>query len=284
MTSRVVVAIVLLAACACNQIYGLDGTRVRDAPPALDAPPDAIGCSGIPFMAPMPVADVVAGKVETDPTLADEGRELYFTIPVGVDMQFRIHVATRASTAEPFANVTELPLLPNTPTTDPSLTRDSLTMLFVSRDVTKRVLETSRPSIDLPFAEPTLVDGLGAVDVFHVDVSYDGLRLYYSDLDGALWTASRAARGTPFAEPRMLATGINAPSISPDELELFSFDFDDAPGARVYRRVRATTDAPFSDPPTVILEDALHADLAQDGETLVLSSFGQLVTLSRQCP
>lgn len=268
---------ILLLATACNQIYGIEPTRLPDALP------DAVGCSERGFMVPMPLDDPDS-RLEISPTLSADGLELYFSADVG--STFRLHRATRATTDEPFANVVELPLLAGRPTLDASLTRDDLTMVFVSRAADNLVLESRRAAVGEPFSEPIIVTGLEDIGggAQSLDLSYDGLTIYYANIAGELWVASRREIGRPFEGARPLATGVVHPSISPDHRELF-YNSPDYPTGNtdLYRRVRASVADDFSAEMS-LFPGAQGADLAQDASTLILSSLGRLQIYRRQCP
>lgn len=276
-SSAILRGAVLVLATACNQFYDIEPTRLPDALP------DAVGCSERGFMVPMPLDDPDP-RLEIAPTLSANSLELFFGASVG--STFRLHRASRATTGEPFSNIVELPLLSGRPTADAALTRDDLTMLFVSRANDNLVLESRRAVVGEPFEEPIIVTGLDDIGggTQSLDITFDGLTIYYANIAGDLWVASRREIGRPFENARLLLAGVVNPSISPDGRELF-YNSPDYPNGNtdLYRRVRAAVTDELSAEMTLFPE-AIGADLAQDGSTLILSSFGRLTIYQRQCP
>jgi hypothetical protein len=124
-------------------------------------------------------------------------------------------------------------------------------------------------------------------DIDSIDLSADGLRLYYANRSGDLWVAHRDDRSaTAFRDAARVVLDSRAfyVSLSPDELEIFYNNPDDPMSAmKLRRQTRGAADLPF-DPGTEILhDDGADPDVSHDGTTLFLSIDNGLTMFTRTC-
>ncbi len=269
---------VLLATAGCNPVFGLKET----VPP--DGPPPPIGCSGQLFGSPVSLPPLVENQAEFDGQLSADGRELWMVAhDPSVQDEFRAYRSVRATRDADFPLATKVDLAPGRAVTDPALTADGRRIMFVSREPTELVLEAVRETPDGVFGSPALISGLGSISVAGLDLSVDGLTVYYTNFAGDLWTASRATVDDPFVDARMLMTNIGYPSVSPDQLELFYTKVTPT-GGPIYRRLRPAVSEPFGPDETIVADRGADPDVSPDGRTLVISDLGGLTLLTRECP
>ena len=254
---------VLTLLVGCNQVYGLEPTK-------LDGPTE---CATVRFGAPQPLTEFDDGREEHDPQLSADRRELWL---VYLDTEFAIYRSERGSVDEPFGTPV-LVDLGMSPTRDPSLTADGRRLLFFSRgSVYEGVRMGDAFEVRSVVGLPSFVESL--------DISWNGLRIYFADNDGILYTADRPSLDEPFTGVTMLFEDADFPSVSPDELEIFYEPYIDVDPDVVYRRVREDIASPFG-PPEIVLQSADDADVNPDGETLIVSDESSgLAILERACP
>ncbi len=274
----VVIVIGLVTLAGCNELWGLDRTRVP-------VPVDAVGCAGRPFGAPVSLPPLLPDKAQFAPQLSSDGRELWFVAhdPSAGD-QFWAYRSTRSSTTAEFPTAVKVDLAQGREVTDPALTADGLRIAFVSRAPTELVLEATRERVDAPFSDPVVIANLGDVPgaVSSLDLSVDGLTLYYGNYEGTLWSASRSSLTAPFGDRRWLFDDARYPSVSPDQREIF-YNTVTTPDGPVLRRVRADAAQPFDPAAVVVLDRGGDADVSPDGGTLVVSVNGGVTLLQREC-
>jgi len=267
---------VALALVGCNQVYGLDGTTLDD--PSDFEPKD---CSAVRFNAPMPIAEFAGGDTEFDPQLSPDGNELwYVTNPNG---PYEMFLATRPAAGMPFVTMKANLTVEAGVNKDPSMTADGRRLMFVHIASDSFVMEVLRDDVASPFGLPRIVAGLGNRPIGAIDVSWDGLRIYYHEENGTihtLWFASRPTRDAPFEGNRMLFEDVMFPTVSADELEIY---YNRYGSARLYRRVRANKDDPFG-PEEFILDEGTDPDIAPSSNQLVVGRAQGLAILERVCP
>jgi hypothetical protein len=266
----------------CNQIYGLSPTTLADARP------DAIGCSGQPFVGVQPLLQ--RQNADIDPTLSEDGLEIWFATEVSGPSQHIRH-ATRRTVNDPFVeDATVPPFSDETARLErsPSITIDRLRMLFVSNrpmgNFTFHVFEATRTGVGQPFGPATQVASLGS-GMETIDISPDGLTVYLGR-NGNLEAASRPRVEDPFGAPITLAEAVAAanagtfPSISPDGKEIFF-----AVEGDLVSRVRGSVDEVFA-PSTqkLVLASAHDGDVTFDNRGLVYASVYDVYMATRDCP
>ncbi|HEY5920835.1 MAG TPA: hypothetical protein VIV11_04155 [Kofleriaceae bacterium] len=253
-----------LFAGGCDVVFRLD--NLRDA-----APDSSEGC-----FQPRKLVQSVGGS--HDPTLSEDGLELFF-VRGGVGT-YDIWRAERATTADEFPMGTPVAeLLTTSEETDPALTADGKTLVFKSNRNSQpnRAWTATRSGRGLPFGAATPVAGLTSMDVVGLDISLDGLTIYFDDF-AKLNVATRPALTAAFETPRMVAIDrTQYPSVSPDGLELIYS------AGGVLRRTRASTDEPFENP-MVIDSGGSDADIAPDNTRFVMAGGGGEIYERERCP
>ena len=270
---------------ACNQIYGLDSTRVRD----LEPPP----CATVQFSAPIELEqfdDEHNNETEFDPQLSATGLELWYAAQPeassGPSLLFR---GERASTDEPFTvAIVDLVGMNARSHADPALTADGRRMIFRVDTTPPSLFEAVRQDGEqFPFDEILPVNGFaqfGSLGVESFDLTWDGLRMYIAVKQGQLWLAQRDDRNKPFTKFIDLGMrNVHFPTISGDELELFYTLYDmGSSGHSLYRRERADVDSPFG-AEALVLDDGADPDIAPTSSQMIVGRDKSLALLQRRC-
>jgi hypothetical protein len=218
-----------------------------------------------------------------DPSIS--GLELWLDRAVTPANNMTIYRATRASLDVPFdpgslAPVTELDSSSNQK--DPSLTADGLDIIFMSdRAGAYRLWEATRNDLGQPFGNLHEINELSSTDVGDgLDVSIDGLTVFYADGAKNLRSVHRTIRTGSFGPPSaVLASGVAWPSVSPDLLELF---YEGPTGSTIFRLVRTDTGGPFGGTPTPITSGG-DPDISPDSTVLVVDVAPGLAVMTRTC-
>ena len=274
---------VLALAAGCNQLLGLDRTKHYVA----DAPTDAVGCTGVEFGNVTMLSGAAFAGLVTDPSLTDDPLALWFATSPNTGKKQDLMMATRATSDGPFDTVVPLTTV-NSPADDfdPQLTADGLDLVFVSnRGGPNQVYEATRASTAESFSSPRLIAELAATQVDRgIDLRYDGLVLYYVDGNYDLHAVPRPRRTAAFGIPsQTLASNLNYPAVSPDELELFATP--DTTSIGTVRLTRSDPTQPFSTQ-TQIDSTYTDPDLSPDSTRMMLDSAdGTAVEMrTRTCP
>lgn len=236
------------------------------------------GCAGAPFGAAQPL-DGIVGNAD-DPSATSDSLELWFARS-GIVPTYDIEGARRASTSSAFDTPVDFTQNATASDRDPQLTADGLAIAFLSeRDGGWQVYEARRSSSAAAFEAPTRIDlPTGSADG-GIELSGDGLTLYITDATGDLRATTRTARGAAFGAPSgVLASGVQFPTLSADQLELY-YGRTDMVG--VFRRTRASTTIAFDKNETLVVADASEPDLAPDSERLYVK-LGSFAVLTRSC-
>ncbi len=266
------VAGIALLACGCNQIFGLQQTRLPDAAP------DAVGCSASAFMGPYPVA--ISGNGD-DPVGTLDGLELWFDRVTTHSQVFVAHRSTPdgafdAGTTTAFDDPAYLAF-------DPTLTGDGLRLLFISNrgNGGTTAWEVTRASTSDPFPSQAAERASLGSALDSISISIDGTTAYFSS-KMKLYAATRPRLDDSFGPPVDLGLVGENPAISPDQLELF---YDTGVLGNVVRSLRASTDAAFG-PPEPVLTGGFEAGLTPDSRTLyvVETSSSIIMQMTRTCP
>jgi hypothetical protein len=257
-------------------------------PAVSDAsPPDAVPtCVGQYFgnVAPLHGA-AIDGHTVSDPALDRGGLDLWFTNQAGAK---DVEMATRETSDSRFDTLVDVSVIASpADTVDPSLTADGLDLFFISTrsaDGNAHAWESQRSSRDTPWSPPTLVSLPGApLAAYGLDVSVDGLTLYYVTGVYELYSATRPARDQAFETTSpLLASDVCWISVSPDQLELYAMRMT---GAGTYHRGRTDTSMAFD--VTDMLVDPFddHPDISADGTQLVMADQSNaLQVATRACP
>jgi len=241
-------------------------------------------CSAVPFVGDAATFSEFSATSVADPSLSSDGLEMYFTTdPDPGAMTYLNDIArwSRSSTTQLFTpDLTALPFNSPFADADPSLTADGSMIFFTSRrDGSERGFFATR--VNEQWSQAQAIPGLETIDMHSLDISPDGLTLYFTDTSSTprLLMATRSATDVPFApDATIVAMNVRFPTVSADHRELF---FN---GAGTQHAVRASKDVPFQDPmpaPSIL---GVGPDLSADGQTLVLAVAGTLGVMRRNCP
>lgn len=268
--------VVLVLATGCNRIFSLEETY------PIDARPDAVGCSGAVFAGPDPLTEFDDSATEFDPQVRVDGLEMWFAkLTNGLN---ETYVTTRVSSVARFSAPVKAPFDGPVSDYDPALSGDGLRLVFISdRTGDKELFEVTRESLGEAFGPPGAVSvPPTSTELDSVDLTDDGLRVYYANREGDLWTATRRSFGEPFVDAVQIATArATFPSASPDQRELF---FSPPGEAQIWRVVRADASEPFDFNSAVRLRDTGgDADMAADGTTLTISLDNGIAVMTRPC-
>ena len=257
-------------------------------------PPDAaplVNCSGVPFPDNPSTFGEFLGTNPADPSLTADGLEMYFTIdpdPTADPRTYRYDIVrwTRTDPMGVFMRDTT-PLdfnAADTPDADPSLTADGSMIFFISqRSGGERGYFATRSSGTWGAGQS--IPGLETMDMHSIDISFDGLALYFFDTSSParLMRATRPSRLDAFESPTIvggdLGTNLGFHTVSADQLEMFYLNTTGTNHA-----ARATVDALFEPAPPTFASIAIDPDLSADGETLVVAIANTLGMLHRDCP
>ena len=281
----------LAVLAACDGVLGLHSAKLADA----SLPPDAPGCSSSEFRSgmavPFPDATTLGLHIEVYPSLLRGGLELWF---VAVDKAspngFVISVAERSAPTAAFGAASAASL--NNATlrnSDPCFTADELDVIFFSTGGT--AWEATRASTADSFGAPFQIGELSNImlDAGHA-LSHDGLTFYYvAQIPTAnLYAVTRPMRASPFdvAHAQLLASNVQDPAVSPDQLELFYTPFSD-PTYSIHRMVRTSTTLAFDASSDLLVEgDGRTPHVSADARVLVYADAAgaMLETATRTCP
>jgi hypothetical protein len=205
----------------------------------------------------------------------DNGRTIYLASDAGLgggNQNLDLYVATRESVSQVFAEPEKIEELSRPGVEDCCgyVTSNGLTMYFTSsrptdgRSFPYNIWISERLDAADPWGPPQIVDVAINGNVWHPQLSPDGLTLYVSGNRGPgtqddLFQATRNSQTEPFGTPRPLA--INTPdlnernqSVSSDELTVFYWLTDQAfSSMQIHVATRGTKEEPFG--PSVPIDD-----------------------------
>ncbi len=277
---RFVSGLVALVCCGCLSKPGFSGgdggTGSEDAP--SDGTSDG-ACTPV-WGAPV-VQSEFNNKITGEPTITSDLRHLYFAKQLGA-MQWEIHSATRSSTATSFS-VTSSQLFGAPVSTydqDPAVTDDNELVVFIAGSPPK--VSQARWNGSSWVIELAL-----DLAVATLDVSPDGLTLYYAVSGGDLFETKRMSRGVPFtASATTIASGVLFPAVTGDGLTLYAVD-GTSPGTGIAVRTRPSTTDTFGGATAAVhlFSGWVDPDVTADGKTLVLSKSGTMLGVATlACP
>ncbi|MBC7977316.1 MAG: PD40 domain-containing protein [Myxococcales bacterium] len=219
---------------------------------------------------PVELTQLSSNGQDRDPWISQDGLELYFAREPGMQGMSDVYFATRTSTAQPFANATEVTnLSSDMQDSRVSLTEDGLTLVMSSnRQGGAQIYLITRTSRAVGFGPPGQ-DGLSKVngpgnsrDNYDPFLTADGGKLYLApDPNGNepqhIWVSSFDRDADEFLPP-VKVPGINAadpgadadPALSLDErVIVFTSDRTGGEGSGdLYYATRAAPTQPFSAP------------------------------------
>jgi hypothetical protein len=279
-------ALLLLTLTGCNEVYGLDPTTVRDLEPPA--------CSTVQFGVPVQLEEFRDGATEYDAQLSADGNELWFTMDTVLpdmerrNLMYRTVRGADGTFATP-ATLLDLVDMNERHTGDPAMTADGKRVIFRVDTTPSTLYEGIREDANqIPFETIVPVLGFSTVPggVRSFDLTWDGLRLYFTNNDGELSMGSRPSRDQPFGSFVPLGTDYEYPTISGDELEIFYRHWDDPDieptDTRMFRRARASRSDPFG-PEQLILDDGSDPDIAPTSSQLIVSVDAGLAIMKRRC-
>ncbi len=270
--------VLLCLAAGCNQAFGLDPTDLAGV----------TECATVRFGPKQPLAGFVGDIPEFDPQLGPDGTELWLTHYDNGELD--MYRAARPDRNADFVTpAVKAELVPGVRTMDASLSGDGRRMLFLQGVVApkdRQVYEGVRANPKSPiFDSIRIVIGIdvSTTGIDGIDLSWDGLTLYYSDSDGMLWRTRRPSLDEPFADKQALFSNISWLSVTPDELEIFYNRPSDGGNPPVYRRSRDTRDGDFVNE-ELVLPAGYDPDVSSDATQLIIGVDNGLAVLSRECP
>ncbi|HEY4179573.1 MAG TPA: hypothetical protein VGM90_22185 [Kofleriaceae bacterium] len=215
------------------------------------------------------------GEVVGEPTMSTNQLVAMWADYSNVTNKWRIRWAHRSlatgpwmvENAEPFASTSD-----SDP--DPSLDDAGGDVVFRFGPTTApRVYEAIYNKVTMTWSVgPVRAPIIAAVDVAGVDLSGDGLFLYYTDTSDTMRALARATIDDNFVDAFSfsLAGHARLPSVSPDGLTVYF----DGGGAGILKYTRTATDASFAtDPETVIASNGQGVkdpDILGDGHTMII--------------
>jgi hypothetical protein len=272
------VRFVLLVAVLCAGCFSKPGFSERtDARSgddgATDAPTDA-PCERH-WQSPQIIPEL-SGNVTGEPTITGDLKTMMWALQIS-GSTWEIRWAERASVTAPFT------IKPGEPfasmsmfDADPSITDDGLLVVYRSGSLSvPRISQATRPDRNSAWSLAA-APGAPNITVSALDVSGDGLTVYYTDTSNALFSISRPTRSGTFGSSiGPLAAGTTFPAISGDELTVFYVSGTTA----ISSRIRGTKGAAFPTAGTAVAS-GYDPDVTADGLTMVVGVGGTGAGLS----
>ena len=265
--------VIVVAMSGCDWVLSLYSFK-PDGPPPIDAAPDSSDssmfpdCHGKIDFTPIDEAVEFPGLVTVYvPQLRDDLHEVFEVEGPPYDI-VRWYKPTSTGW---FSDGAQSFNVEGQTNDDPALTGDGLLLAF-SSDRTGPNLGylVTRPSVDAPWGAVTAIPGLATSHMKQVDLSYDGLTLYFVDDIDHMHQAHRSDRNSMFDSDMQVAIA-RYPTVSSDGLELFT-ELPGTPG-KIFYETRATPTGLFNlvgEVPT--LAGAMDIDLTSDGS--IMAAYG----------
>jgi hypothetical protein len=257
-----------------------DSTTDGTTDSSIDAPPPCTTA----WPTPMAVSGLTS-DVSGEPTVTGDLKELYWTYQDGQVYELR------------WAEVSDLPMLAYTykdrtsfdtdagVDRDPSITDDGLLLVYRvgMSEVTARMEQVERANRMSAWGPPSAVPGLGSIVPSTLDISGDGLTIYYNE-GQTLRHATRSSRTASFVvQPAQLGTNLQFPAISGDELTIYvTTNF-----MGVDTATRPNKGSAFGGKSAVFTDSMLKdPDVTADGKAMVVATrAGNTIAISRRmCP
>jgi hypothetical protein len=280
-----VLVVALCAGCFSKPGFGGNGDGGTDGSTdgASDGSIDATPCTAT-WPSPNPVSGL-NGWVTGEPTITGDLEELYWAYEDGPEWQIHWAEVTQPGTlAYTYKGQVAFTILDGTDP-DPSITDDGLLMVYREgpSNIQTQMRQVTRASRMAPWTAPVDVPGLGGTSATTLDISGDGLTLYYN-LGTTLRYATRGDRLEPFVQQAtQLGTGLLFPAISGDQLSVY-FTMGTS---GVYTAKRSGTSSGFLAPDAVFSSSSLHdPDVTQDDTTMVIATRDNytIAFSQRACP
>jgi hypothetical protein len=238
-------------------------------------------CTGA-WSTPEPIT-ALNNQVTGEPTITGDKLQVYWHVQNTPTSQ-EIHWASRESASEDFTDRGTVSGLDGATgiDTDPSISDDGLVLVYRigANEQAAGFREVTRTAADLAWGAPHSLAGLNTIVPASLDLSGDGLTLYYN-VSQTLYSATRPTRGAAFTQSTTtLGTNRRFPAISGDELTLYY----ETPAITSATRSAKTVAFPAG---TAFYTDTdLHdVDVTQDGKTLVVATHaGETIAIATRCP
>jgi hypothetical protein len=267
--------VVIAVACGCFAKPGF--TERGDAGAGDDAGSDAVDAPCERKWQPPETIAPLTGFVTGEPTITGDQTLMMWALQTAPD--WKIRWADRSTSSGTFAVHAGEPFesLANSDP-DPSITDDGLLVVF-RRGTPSGLVQSERLDRSSAWGAVGPIPGApNTGDVSSLDVSADGLAIYYT-VNTNLFVVRRPTRTANFGAPDiMLAMGVLFPAISGDELTLYY-----TPGTvGVFSKHRAQkTEAFPTGTGTMVFATGKDPDVTADGTTMVIGKGGTGAGISR---
>jgi hypothetical protein len=221
------------------------------------------------------------GTVTGEPTITGDLKQVFWTYQGTPNWE--IWWADRAQPSADFMNHGAAPMLDATNGVDPdaSITDDGLTIIYRvgANEGAAHLREATRTQTNMSFDAPHDLAGVATLGVTALDVSGDGLTLYYN-VGMDLRYATRANRGASFTPKGSIGNNFPFPSISGDQLTLYYQE------ATTRSTTRSSTTSAFTAGQDVFTDPDLHEpEVTQDDTTMVIATrAGGTIAISTRVP
>jgi hypothetical protein len=236
-----------------------------------------VDCTGVAFPPLVRVLALPEPNFIGDPTMTANELELYYTVSTTRGV-WDLGYARRASKDDPFSAVADAFPFNNDydEEADPAVTADGLTLVFVRRgsgSPARYGYYTTRSTRGEVWPSPVPIPGLANTPMEQIDISADGLTLYYVTTVSpySMYSATRAQRDANFSPtPTELTLERSFPSVSSTGLELF---FNNSTTSVDYATRSATTE-PFGQS-AVLFPEVVDPDIIGNDQLLITYSMQQ---------
>ena len=214
-------------------------------------------------------------KITGEPTITSDLLHVYFAKQLA-DTSWEIHSASRGTPSENFAVTTAAAFgTPSPVDQDPAVTDDNQLVAFVGSNIVSQATWTGSswsigPALNLA--------------VSTLDISPDGMTLYYALGGRDLYATTRTDRAAPFSPATtIIASDVRFPSVTGDGLTLYAVDGSGS-GTGISVRTRTSTTSAFGTA-THLFDNVVDPDVTRDGNTMVVSMNSTTMGIAtRSCP
>lgn len=280
--TRIAFASIVLAGCLATPARPRDDAAVADA--QRDGAGDSAACAGA-WTTPTPLTELT-NLVTGEPTITGDKLQLFWSVQNSAT-SWEIHWASRDAVTDIFSDRGTLPIIDNPSgiDQDPSISDDGLVLMYRvgANEQGAELHEVTRSAATDAWGNPATLAGLTTVTPASLDLSADGLTVYYVTSQ-TLRSATRGSRTAAFTQNGVsLGTMFRFPAISGDELTLY---YEVGTSGSIYRTVRGSTTSAFPAGSVLFNDTNLHdVDVTADETTLVVATRdGNTIAISTRCP